>query len=73
MGSQRLPDKILKPFYKGKSVLGMLIERIRAEFHSMPIIIATSNEPKDNVLLEMAEQMSVHCIRGSEENVLSNV
>ena len=69
-GSTRLPDKIIKPFYKKKSILEIIIERIKERFND-DIWVATSVEPSDDKILSITKRFSVHLYRGSNANVLS--
>lgn len=69
MGSTRLPQKILLPFYDGKSILELLIEKL-SQIENMGIVIATSNGSENDVLESFAKQHDVICYRGSENDVL---
>ena len=68
-GSTRLPNKILLPFYDNKSILELLIEKLR-KVNNTRIIIATSSESNCDANESLSEQMKVKCFRGSEKNVL---
>lgn len=69
-GSSRLPNKLLMNFYKGKNILELILERLKSNL-SYQIIIATTNNQKDNKIVEIATKYSVDFFRGSEENVLN--
>ena len=69
VGSTRLPNKILLPFYRGKCILELLIEKLR-QVDNVQTIIATSIDPKNNAIEEIAKNYGVICFRGSENNVL---
>ena len=69
MGSTRLPNKILRPFYRDKCILGLLIEKLQ-EVHNGKIIIATSISASNDVIECFCEQHNVTCFRGSENDVL---
>lgn len=70
-GSTRLPLKMIQPFYKGKSILEILLERyIGNSENKIPIVIATTKNPQDDVIEDIAKRYNVSCFRGSEENVL---
>ena len=43
-GSSRMPNKILLPFYNGKSILDLLIEKLK-RVDNTEVIIATSVNP----------------------------
>lgn len=67
MSSSRLPGKALKPLG------GMpLIERVlkRASFLDLPVILATSDQPEDDVLAEFVLSIGFQVYRGSLNNVL---
>lgn len=68
-GSTRMPNKIILPFYKGKSILDLLIEKL-SEVENTDIIIATSVNPNCDVIEEVAKIHGVSCFRGSENDVL---
>lgn len=70
-GSTRLPNKILKDFYEGKTILDLLLENLKSKFNDIPIVLATSINENDNVLETIAEKYLVNFYRGSENNVLS--
>lgn len=69
-GSTRLPGKILLPFYGEKRIIDIQIEGIRAVCPGVPIVLATTTRAQDDVLAEVARQMTVDCYRGSEDDVL---
>lgn len=69
MGSTRLPGKVLA-VVAGKSILEHCVCRLRA--HSgLPVILATTTLPEDDVLVAAAERLGVPFVRGSEDDVLS--
>lgn len=70
-GSSRLPNKILMRFYKDKSILDILIEKLKYRFSTYPIILASSTNFNDNILSEFAVKHHIDFYQGSEENVLS--
>lgn len=70
-GSSRLPNKILKKFYKEKTILDLLLENLKSNFLDIPIILATSKNQNDCILEKIAEKFSINFYRGSENNVLS--
>lgn len=69
-GSTRLPGKILLPFYGQQRIIDILIERIKQACPDMPIVLATTDLPQDNVLEEVAREAGIYAYRGSEGNVL---
>lgn len=69
-GSTRLPNKILLPFYNHKSIIDILIENIKHACPDKTIVLATTYRSQDDVLEHVADEHSIHCYRGSEDNVL---
>ena len=69
MGSTRLPGKVLMPV-AGKPLLEHIIDRLRRSKTLDAIVIATSDNPSDDPLVEFAQSRGVTLVRGSENNVL---
>lgn len=69
-GSTRLPNKILLPFYRGRRLIDILIERTRQACPGMPVVLATTERTQDDPLEEVARQQGIAVYRGNEENVL---
>lgn len=72
MGSTRLPGKTLKKIM-GKPMLELLIERVKKAKLIDEIVVATSENPKDDVIEVLAARLKVGCFRGSEDDVLDRV
>jgi len=72
MGSSRLPGKTMMKIL-GKPMLELMIERLKRTKQINDIIIATTTEPKDEVIAELAKKVNVKYFRGSEEDVLGRV
>lgn len=71
LGSTRLPQKILLPFYERKSILDLLIDKLKqVEVEDIDIILATSKNPINDSLETIAEKNHIKCFRGSEDDVL---
>ncbi len=72
-GSTRLPGKILKelPYGSGITALEQVIQRLQRCREIERIIIATTTNPEDDVIVEIAERSGVSWFRGSSEDVLS--
>lgn len=68
-GSSRLPNKILLPFYNGKCILELLIEKLK-QIKNAKVIIATSINPNCDRIEIVAKKSNAFCYRGSEEDVL---
>lgn len=70
-GSTRMPAKILLPFDGEKRIIDIIIENIKRHCPDKRIVLATTVNPADDVLEEVARLHHIDCFRGSEENVLS--
>ncbi|MDO4818805.1 MAG: glycosyltransferase family protein [Prevotella sp.] len=69
MGSTRLPGKILKPFYGGKTLLETLLDNLH-KIEGVKVIVATSvNENNDQLELFLKEKGEL-VFRGSENDVI---
>ncbi len=72
MGSTRLPGKhLLKA--NGKPMLQHLIERLQQVSVIDEIVIATTNNKKDDLLVSFASEVSVGVYRGNENDVMGRV
>ncbi len=69
MGSTRLPGKVMKTL-GDRTVLAQVIRRVKACQLIDQIVVATSNQPHDDVIVAEAEKYQVNWFRGSENNVL---
>lgn len=70
-GSTRLPNKMLLPFHDGKTIFEIVIETLLSVFPKDKIVLATTVNPKDDTLANIAERFGIAAYRGSEEDVLS--
>lgn len=70
LGSSRLPQKITLPFYQGKGVLELLIERLNNILTDIPIVVATTENTADDILVDLCESKKIQYFRGNENNVL---
>jgi spore coat polysaccharide biosynthesis protein SpsF len=68
-GSSRLPGKTLM-LIDGKTTLERVVERVRMAKEIKNIVIATSDEPQDDVIVEECERLGVDWFVGSESDVL---
>ncbi|WP_423130097.1 cytidylyltransferase domain-containing protein [Gaoshiqia sp. Z1-71] len=68
-GSSRMPEKVILPFFEGRSIIEILIERLLKNC-AVPVILATTDSPADDPLAEKASAFPIRIFRGSEENVL---
>lgn len=71
-GSTRLPNKMLMPFYQGKGILQILLERILAEFPKgfSKLVVATTTNSGDDRIANLCDTLNINCYRGSESDVL---
>ena len=69
MKSTRLPRKLLLDI-KGKSVIEHLIERLKLAKLPELIVLCTSTNPDDDVLVDVAKRKGIEYFRGSENDVL---
>lgn len=72
MGSSRLPGKVLKDI-NGQPALWRLVDRLYRCRHVDDVVVATSISEGDDILAQWCEQRSIHCFRGSENDVLHRV
>ncbi len=71
MGSARLPGKVLMPIL-GQPLLALLIDRVRRARRLDQILVATSEEKRDDRIAEFITKLpDVTLFRGSEQDVLS--
>ncbi|HWA29560.1 MAG TPA: NTP transferase domain-containing protein [Rhizomicrobium sp.] len=70
MGSTRLPGKVLKPI-AGKPLLWHIVHRLKRSQFIEQIAIATSDNPRDDAIVEWAKDNGVAVVRGPEDNVLA--
>lgn len=68
MGSTRLPSKVLLPA-AGRPLLDYHVTRLAAS--GLPVFLATTTEPADDVLAAYAETNDIPYHRGSETDVLA--
>ncbi|WP_431029188.1 cytidylyltransferase domain-containing protein [Lysinibacillus sp. LZ02] len=70
MGSTRLPGKILKKV-NNKPLLSYQIERLQQSQYINELVIATTIETQDDLIIEFCKENSILYFRGSETDVLS--
>jgi spore coat polysaccharide biosynthesis protein SpsF len=69
MGSHRLPGKALKRIGT-RSVLEIVIERVKRARLPGTVILATTRKREDDVLLRLAQSTGVLCFRGDSQDVV---
>jgi len=72
MKSERLPQKAMKSL-EGKPVIEHLIERLKTAKLPDEIILCTSTNPQDNVLVGIAKKNDIKWFRGDEIDVLDRL
>ena len=70
MGSSRLPGKVLLTL-DGRSILTYLVERLRQTKCLDQVVVATTVDPRDDILVEECRRHEIDCFRGSESDVLA--
>ena len=70
MCSSRLPKKVMKVIV-GKTVIQLLLDRLSLSKSLDEIVVATSTESSDDVLVEHLKENGFKYFRGSESDVLS--
>ena len=72
MTSSRLPGKVLLPVL-GQPMLYYLVNRLKSVNLISEIVLATTTNATDDVLIDFARQEGIFFYRGSEEDVMSRV
>ena len=72
MSSSRLPGKTLKPLL-GKPMLARMIERLKMAKSADVIVVATTDQPEDAPIVDLAKEMGIGYHQGSSEDVLDRV
>lgn len=72
MASTRLPGKTLAPIL-GRPMLELLIERLQRARRVDEVVVATTDDPGDAVIEQLARRIGVGCYRGSSDDVLDRV
>lgn len=67
-GSTRMPEKVIRPFFNEKSILDLLIEKVQKL--GVPAVLATTDNPSDDRICELAVRHNFPVFRGSENDVL---
>lgn len=69
MGSSRLPGKVLKEVFPGKSLLSVMIDRLRLSKLATQFIVATTSLPADQLIAEECQKLEVLCYQSLHEEV----
>ena len=65
MGSSRLPGKTLLDVH-GKPMILRIIERLNLSKNKSTLVVATTNNSKDDELVEILEENNINYFRGSK-------
>jgi spore coat polysaccharide biosynthesis protein SpsF len=69
MGSTRLPSKVLKDL-GGDTVLARVVSRVHRCRFVDEVVVATSKDPADDIILKECQRLGTRVFRGSEQDVL---
>lgn len=69
MNATRLPGKVLLDIC-GKTLLEHIIERVKQSRFIDSLVLATTSNPRDRALIELARQIGINSYAGSEDDVL---
>jgi spore coat polysaccharide biosynthesis protein SpsF len=73
MTSSRLSGKVMLEAIRGKSMLEVMVERVKQVPQIDDIVLATTINRADDVIERLAVRLGIGCFRGSEDDVLSRV
>jgi spore coat polysaccharide biosynthesis protein SpsF len=68
-GSSRLPDKVLKPVL-GAPILLRMIERVKASRLHGSLVVATTQEEKDDIICQLCKENHIEFFRGHSTDLL---
>ena len=69
MGSTRLPGKIMKDLL-GKPMLTRMLERLGRTPSLEQVVVATTEQERDQQVVDFCNERDLHVFRGSEQDVL---
>ena len=72
MSATRLPGKTLKPLH-GRPMLARMIERLKRVKLADVIVIATTDRPEDEPIVDLAKELGIGYYQGSSKDVLDRV
>ena len=70
MGSTRLPNKVMREI-GGVPMIELLLSRLARARELNQIIVATSTDPRNQVLAEHVRKLGYACAQGSESDVMA--
>ncbi|MES2987609.1 MAG: aminotransferase class III-fold pyridoxal phosphate-dependent enzyme [Pseudomonadota bacterium] len=69
MGSTRLPNKVMR-IIEQRPMIELLVRRLSDAVELDEIVVATSEDARNQLLADHVEALGYRCFRGSEDNVL---
>lgn len=72
MRASRLPNKVMLPIM-GRPSLGLMIERLKRSRTVDQILVATTTNQTDDVIVDLCQESTIPFYRGSEEDVLKRI
>ena len=69
MGSTRLPGKVLLDL-AGRTMLARVVRRVARAALVEEVVVATTDSPDDDPIVEECRRLPVACFRGNEDDVL---
>lgn len=70
MGSTRLPGKVMRPI-AGRPMIEILLERLSKAHRVDKVVLATSTDARNRLLVDHLDSRGYACFEGSEDDVLS--
>ena len=70
MGSTRLPGKIMLPIHEGITVIAHVIKQLKQSKFCDQIIVATTINKEDDIIIEFLKKNSILHFRGSSDDCL---
>ena len=69
LGSTRLPNKVLLPFYNGQTILDIILGSL-STIENTKCIVAIPSSSINDKLEDVCNRLSIPCFRGAENDVL---
>lgn len=70
IGSERLPGKVLKKLPDGNEILDWVVKRCKLSKLAKNVVVATSQQPADDQIVDFCVKKDYLSFRGDEHNVL---
>lgn len=70
MKSSRLPGKVMLKIC-GKPVLELMLERVKQSKTLDKIVVATSSEKSNDIIVELCDKIGIECVRGPEDDLVA--